>query len=66
VPVLFTLEPGDMVAMDKLPPPAPCYAVRIASNAGPQGGPITERWPARKRHLFRSLFRVRDDIYTER
>ena len=56
-----------MVAMDKLPPPAPCYAVRIAPNAGPQGGPATERWPARKNvALFRSLFRVRDEVYTER
>ena len=29
VPVLSDLEPGDMVAMDNLPPPAPCHVAQL-------------------------------------
>ena len=29
VPVSSALEPGDRVAMDNLPPPAPCYVAQL-------------------------------------
>ena len=29
VPMSSTLEPGDRVAMDNLPPPAPCYVAQL-------------------------------------
>ena len=40
---------------------------QVPPNCGSQGGPITERSPAREKvALFRSLFRGRDDVYPKR
>ena len=40
---------------------------RVPPDGGSQGGPITERSPAREKvALFRSLFRGRDDVYPKR